>query len=266
MPRKREVVEALTHFLVAERAGDSGEVQSDDSIIARGRVLYHEVGCAACHAPEVSPEALSQSASTESAPAAGADNLRALAAASVPLGDLARKYSVSQLGAFLVNPLQWRPSGRMPSLNLSPGEAQAIAMYLLRAPSPCHWRCRPGTKVAGLEYIYYEGEVRDDFSNLDSLKPVVSGLVDHFDLSPKKRTENIGFVFKGSIAIPRDGAYTFFTSTDDGSRLYQDGQLWVQKHGTHANDTKSRRKLLPAGEHSIRVLYFKRRRAGRAFG
>jgi mono/diheme cytochrome c family protein len=253
--RKREVVDALTHYLVSERAAEAGAVQSDDGVIARGRVLYHEVGCAACHAPEASPEALSPSASGESAPASSADTLRTLAAASVPLGDLARKYSVSQLAAFLVNPLQWRPSGRMPSLNLSVGEAQAIAMYLLRAQAHATGGAAPA-RVGGLEYIYYQAEIRDDFSNLDSLKAASSGVVDHFDLSHKERDENIVFVFKGSISIPRDGSYTFYTTSDDGSRLYLDSQLWVQNDGTHAAATKSRRKLLTAGEHAIRVLYF----------
>ncbi len=255
--RKREVVDALTHYLISERVAETGAVQSDDGVIARGRVLYHEVGCAACHAPEVSPEALSPTASADSAsaPALGAENLRALASASAPLGDLARKYSVSQLAAFLVNPLQSRPSGRMPSLNLSVGEAQAIAMYLLRAQTRASGGAAPA-KVGGLEYIYYQDEIRDDFSNLDSLKAASSGVADHFDLSHKERDENIVFVFKGSISIPRDGSYTFYTTSDDGSRLYLDGQLWVQNDGTHSAATKSRRKLLTAGEHAIRVLYF----------
>ena len=51
---------------------------------------------------------------------------------SIPLGNLAAKTTVDQLVAFLLDPLKARPGSRMPSSNLTPGEARAIAVYLLR--------------------------------------------------------------------------------------------------------------------------------------
>ena len=51
---------------------------------------------------------------------------------SVPHGSLAAKYTLQSLTYFLLNPNESRPSGRMPSLKLTPSEAADIAAYLLR--------------------------------------------------------------------------------------------------------------------------------------
>ena len=53
----------------------------------------------------------------------------------MPLGQLASKTTPQALALFLANPLHARPSGRMPSLNLTNDEARAIAAYLLREQS-----------------------------------------------------------------------------------------------------------------------------------
>ena len=47
-----------------------------------------------------------------------------------PLGDLAGKYTVASLAAFLQDPLKVRPSGRMPGLNLTGTEASDLANFL----------------------------------------------------------------------------------------------------------------------------------------
>src|SRR5581483_6819876 len=43
----------------------------------------------------------------------------------------------------------------------------------------------------------------------------------------------------GRIKIPRDGKYTFFTESDDGSRLWIDGKVVVDNGGLHAMEEKS---------------------------
>jgi cytochrome c2 len=124
---KSEVVEALTHFLVSIQPaaiGASGE--SSAALIDGGRKLYHEIGCAQCHAPETLP------AGRTGDPSATAE-LDMLRQTAVPLGNLDGKYSVRDLARLLRDPLRSRPSGRMPSSNLTATEAEAIAAYLLRA-------------------------------------------------------------------------------------------------------------------------------------
>lgn len=80
--------------------------------IQRGRDLFHSVGCAACHSPrdEMGNEIASDG--------------------SIPMGDLLLKFPTSALIDFLKNPHAARPSGRMPDMQLTHGEAVDISEYL----------------------------------------------------------------------------------------------------------------------------------------
>jgi len=71
---------------------------------------------------------------------------------------------------------------------------------------------------AGLDYRYYEGAwgFLPDFAKL---RPVKNGVATNFDLNVRTRTDAVGLEFGGFITIPRDGVYTFFLASDDGSRL-----------------------------------------------
>lgn len=60
----------------------------------------------------------------------------------------------------------------------------------------------------------------------------------------------------GKIRIARDGKYTFFTESDDGSRLWIDGKILVDNGGLHAMEEKSGEIELKAGEHDIRLELF----------
>jgi signal transduction histidine kinase len=73
--------------------------------------------------------------------------------------------------------------------------------------------------VNGLNFACYaaEGEVLPDFSRLTALK---TGTVSNFDLNVMSRTEHVGLQFTGYIQIPRDGLYTFYLKSDDGSQLF----------------------------------------------
>ena len=119
--QRAQAAEVLTHYLVSLRkTNEPSGLRSDPARIEQGRALFHTVGCVACHAPETRPEGVTEAA------------LKELQSQSIPLGDLARKYPASELARFLRDPLVHRPSGRMPAMNLTPGEASAIALYLLR--------------------------------------------------------------------------------------------------------------------------------------
>lgn len=110
----------------------------------RGAELYHQVGCVACHEPnEDFPAApyqgsdvqklLSQLDPDEIEELGLTDAIRRVR--SVPHGDLAGKYSLKSLAFFLYAPERTRPSGRMPSFNLTPDEAADIASYLIGDPA-----------------------------------------------------------------------------------------------------------------------------------
>ena len=60
----------------------------------------------------------------------------------------------------------------------------------------------------------------------------------------------------GKVRIPRDGKYTFFTESDDGSRLWIDGKVIVDNGGLHAMEEKSGELDLKAGDHEIKLELF----------
>src|ERR1041385_3000159 len=252
---KGETVDALVHYLLSLQNPAAAPVGGDPFRIEQGRALYHQVGCVACHAPfdppstSGAPDSIDPAAKKPAPP-----ELVSLQSSSIPLGNLAKKTTVDELARFLMNPLKARPSGRMPSLNLTTNEATALAMYLLREQLTRSAN-QPALRLNGLNYQYWEASF-DSAARLDSKKVTASGTVDQFNLSPKKRVTNIGLRFTGVIQLPADGAYTFYTSSDDGSILYVGAQKVVDNDGIHATAEKKGTLTLKAGEHPIAVNYF----------
>ncbi len=108
----------------------------------------------------------------------------------------------------------------------------------------------------GLQYFYFEGDWQKvpDFDTLTSIK---KGTVTHFDRSAKnEKGEKYGFEYRGFIKIPQDEVYSFFTSSDDGSKLWINNQLVVDNDGLHGMKEKSGVVPLQAGYHEILVRYF----------
>jgi len=74
-------------------------------------------------------------------------------------------------------------------------------------------------RVSGLDYVCVEAtdELVPDFN---ASAPLKSGTVSNFDLQVMARPEHVGICFTGFLQIPQDGLYTFFLTSDDGSRLF----------------------------------------------
>lgn len=115
-----EKVEALTEYLSSLRSTPPKTAAPTKGDEARGKELYHKVGCVACHEPatDYRPAKLAADAEPEK-PGLG----------SVPIA-LADAYDVDSLAEFLLNPLIHRPAGRMPDMRLTAQEAADIAVYL----------------------------------------------------------------------------------------------------------------------------------------
>jgi predicted esterase len=111
--------------------------------------------------------------------------------------------------------------------------------------------------AAGLNYKYYEGSW-SVLPNFSSLTPKKTGTVSNFSLSPKSRNNQFAFLYEGYIKITTAGTYTFYTASDDGSKLYINGKQVVNNDGLHALQEKSGSVYLTAGSHPIRVTYFER--------
>lgn len=109
----------------------------------------------------------------------------------------------------------------------------------------------------GLNYSVYEGEwsALPDFS---TLQPTASGVVKKVDIGSKQGSDKYGFVFDGLIKIPADGVYTFYISSDDGSKLIIDHKTIVDNDGLHGFVEKNSEIPLARGYHSIKILFFER--------
>lgn len=229
-PDRASKVEALVHYLAA--TGSPRHERLDLKGVARGRDLYGQVGCVACHGPR--------------------DDLgdaRAAPATVVPLGDLKTKYTVAGLAAFLDNPHQTRPAGRMPKI-LSGKEAKDVACYLLQGMK--------GELLAGkgtMTFAYYEGSWSrvPDFA---TLKPHAAGNGPAFDVGVARRADNYALRFEGYFKAERDGEYKFAVGSDDGSWLQIDGKLVVDNDGEHATQWKQSAVRLTKGIHKVTAGFF----------
>ena len=67
---------------------------------------------------------------------------------------------------------------------------------------------------------------------------------------------NIGLVFDGYIEIPKDGIYSFYTYSDDGSTLEIDGWRVVDNDGLHPRTERRGQVALCKGLHKFSLRYF----------
>lgn len=118
-----EKVEALTEYLSSLKEAPPAMPAGDE---ARGKELYHTIGCVACHEPatDYRPPKVAADATVEK-PGLG----------SVPIA-LADAYEFNALAHFLQHPLHYRPAGRMPEMRLTPQEASDVAAYLHAGRKP----------------------------------------------------------------------------------------------------------------------------------
>ncbi len=73
--------------------------------------------------------------------------------------------------------------------------------------------------VQGLDYRCFEGKW-DRLPDFSSLPAKNQGVINNFDLDVRTRTTEVGLLFSGYLEAPKDGVYTFWTTSDDGSKLF----------------------------------------------
>ncbi|MFN7449603.1 MAG: c-type cytochrome [Pirellula sp.] len=149
---REKAIQALVAFLSTEPAEEPKIVASGGSPVAhefwlkgdtsRGRTLYHQIGCIACHAIDESFQTSKKIPSDLERKIASldleADELEEMGLAlpkeirPIPMSRIEAKYTLRSLSMYLIAPHLVRPGGRMPSLELQPHEAADIASYLMR--------------------------------------------------------------------------------------------------------------------------------------
>ena len=123
----------------------------------------------------------------------------------------------------------WRPDSLLP------------AIQFIRRPD------------AGLARTRYAG-ARTSLAGLSQASPTDVENVAGFDVSDAG--ENVACAFRGNLEVPADGLWTLTTKSDDGSRLFLDGQLVVDNDGLHGLQEQSGTIGLKAGWHALELQWF----------
>ncbi len=112
-----------------------------------------------------------------------------------------------------------------------------------------------GELKPGLKYDYYEGKafVVNDIKDLPLVR---TSVVPQFSIESRKVEENFAFEYSGYIKIPMDGIYTFYLSSNDGSRLYLNGDVFIDNDGPHGTREVSNATALRQGDYAIQLSYF----------
>lgn len=76
-----------------------------------------------------------------------------------------------------------------------------------------------GEMTNGLDYKCCAA-VGETLPNFDSAIALSSGTVAGFDLSVATNSEHVGICYSGFLQVSQDGLYRFYTTSDDGSRLF----------------------------------------------
>ncbi len=119
--------------------------------------------------------------------------------------------------------------------------------------------------VAGVNYSYYEQLNMSNLPNFPAMTPVKTGVSSTITLGMENRADNFALKFDGYIYVPTAATYTFFTNSDEGSKLYIGGfdeaNRVVDNNGTHTVRERSGTKVLQPGIYPITVTYFERTNA-----
>ena len=109
----------------------------------------------------------------------------------------------------------------------------------------------------GLLCRYYEGEWTK-LPQFDTLAVKHQAMAADIAIPDFARPEKFGVVLQGYIHIPQEGMWRFFSSSDDGSRIYVADRLVVDNDGIHGEWEESSEIALQSGWHPIRIEMFQR--------
>ena len=107
----------------------------------------------------------------------------------------------------------------------------------------------------GAHYAYYQGR----FSTVEQLTgatPLREGVAQNIELPGFERDEFIGLQFTGYIRVPTSGVYSFYLTSDDGSRLTIGGEIVIDHDGFHRATERTGVIALETGYHQFMVGFF----------
>ena len=127
-------------------------------------------------------------------------------------------------------------------------------------------KVKPGHGVIG--QVYIPGYPIYNMPVFKRFTPVYTFATAKLDVAPRDYTqgfptpekqsvvENFAIHFRGKLAIDTPGIYMFEIYSDDGAKLYINGELVLDNDGVHAPKTKRAYAALKAGFHPFEIHYF----------
>ncbi len=111
-------------------------------------------------------------------------------------------------------------------------------------------------KKNGIEWTLFPGAFVK-LPDFEKLKPTQKGEIYKFSLAKTAHPKlSFALQFKSWIQVDKPGKYTFYISSNDGSKLYIDDNLLIDNDGEHGAKEMSGALDLTGGRHKIRAEYF----------
>lgn len=205
----------VQHLGRAAPVGEAFETGPEAQV--RGEALFHELACAACHAPG-------------------------------HLAQLPQRVDFGRLQRFLFAPVERHPDRA--HQHLSADEATAIAAWLLRT------QVRDAVPTQGFAWTCRELQVtQPGLPDLAAAPIVARGLADRVDAGVGTRAHHLVLEFTATLDVPTAGEWTFVVGSDDSSWLWIDDELLVRNEALAPHRRRDGTRSLPQGPHTLRVLF-----------
>lgn len=113
-----------------------------------------------------------------------------------------------------------------------------------------------------VDYEFYDGNYAPTVNNIPTNGALSRGTVNHFNVNTLQNqvdpgdADTYGIRYTGYIQIDNPGTYRFYTSSDDGSRLFINGTEVVNNDGDHGDQESNGTITLTTGLHDLQVLFY----------
>jgi len=175
------------------------------------------------------------------------------AKAGIANGDIITKIDTEPIDDALRYHLAWleRKPGDVVRVEWTRGRREMSANLTLET-APGRTPDNVSRPANGVVYRAYVGQWTN-MPDFDALEPVDQGLL---ALPVSSPGDCYALTFDAYVNAPHDGLYTFYLSSDDGSRLFIGNRMVVDNDGLHDSGEKSGTIRLQRGLHKIRIEYF----------
>ena len=158
-------------------------------------------------------------------------------------------------------PATQAPKTRAPATDAPKTRAPATS-----APAPVPLPPTPANRPGLAMSIYKPGGDMFDFPDFDALMPDFAVVAERVEFADSMWTdidgslaEDFAAELEGALEVAVAGEYKLHLTSDDGSRLWLDGEKEIENGGTHGARTRSTTLWLSAGSHPMKIHFFERR-------